>query len=525
MSKNGFNVVILKTDGSCVQQKIKSCEVVLKKNESIEKHLKKYLILSTNNEFEYIGKCEYNNKFNCHFFRLKTNSRIKNKHLINVLNIETSFNTSKKNTKNLNHITNEIWVLKSLKESKLLEHIYVRHWQSFYNKSVANKNKINESKNIQELKESQISNNKTKIPNSINESSIVKNRKSNKTKSKNNNKDKISKSSNEIEDDDDNNYQNNEDNNDDDNEDYDNEEEDNQDENNNEDNDEDNDEDNEDEDNNEDNDEENEVKEEDLENEDYEEQSNEDDDDNHDYQEDDNQYEDLRNVDLYSDNSKNRKTNKKSFSKSNKDLIKKKEEDLDIEIEKGSVVHLLKKENTLINVKSLVELRKKCLKIIQSLFTKNEKNLSREVEKGIYNYSIQKCIDREMYPSWDNKIFKEIYLGKCKSIYTNLNSKSYVKNTDLIHKVKLKEIQPDQLANLKPVEIFPEMWEHIIKENEHREKVINESMMGSATDKFVCPNKKCRARKAVYTEVQTRSADEPMTLFISCLVCGHRWRM
>ena len=42
--------------------------------------------------------------------------------------------------------------------------------------------------------------------------------------------------------------------------------------------------------------------------------------------------------------------------------------------------------------------------------------------------------------------------------------------------------------------------------------------------KTLCPNRNCRARKAIYTEVQTRSADEPMTLFITCLVCGKRWK-
>lgn len=39
-----------------------------------------------------------------------------------------------------------------------------------------------------------------------------------------------------------------------------------------------------------------------------------------------------------------------------------------------------------------------------------------------------------------------------------------------------------------------------------------------------CPN--CRHDKAAYKEVQTRSADEPATLFFKCLnvKCGHNWR-
>jgi transcription elongation factor S-II len=35
---------------------------------------------------------------------------------------------------------------------------------------------------------------------------------------------------------------------------------------------------------------------------------------------------------------------------------------------------------------------------------------------------------------------------------------------------------------------------------------------------------KCGQRKVTYTEAQTRSADEPMTLFCTCMNCGKSWR-
>lgn len=34
----------------------------------------------------------------------------------------------------------------------------------------------------------------------------------------------------------------------------------------------------------------------------------------------------------------------------------------------------------------------------------------------------------------------------------------------------------------------------------------------------------CKQKKVVYYEKQTRSADEPMTIFYSCLNCGKNWR-
>ncbi len=42
------------------------------------------------------------------------------------------------------------------------------------------------------------------------------------------------------------------------------------------------------------------------------------------------------------------------------------------------------------------------------------------------------------------------------------------------------------------------------------------------TDGFQCG--RCKQRKTVYRQAQTRSADEPMTTFVTCTNCGHKWK-
>lgn len=42
------------------------------------------------------------------------------------------------------------------------------------------------------------------------------------------------------------------------------------------------------------------------------------------------------------------------------------------------------------------------------------------------------------------------------------------------------------------------------------------------TDMFKCG--RCKQRKCTYSQLQTRSCDEPMTTFVSCTVCGNRWK-
>ncbi|KAF3817514.1 hypothetical protein GH733_012805 [Mirounga leonina] len=46
---------------------------------------------------------------------------------------------------------------------------------------------------------------------------------------------------------------------------------------------------------------------------------------------------------------------------------------------------------------------------------------------------------------------------------------------------------------------------------------------GTQTDLFTCG--KCRRKNCTYTQVQTRSSDEPMTTFVVCNECGNRWKV
>lgn len=49
-----------------------------------------------------------------------------------------------------------------------------------------------------------------------------------------------------------------------------------------------------------------------------------------------------------------------------------------------------------------------------------------------------------------------------------------------------------------------------------------ESMTGT-TDMWRCA--RCKERKCTYYQMQTRGGDEPMTTFVTCMVCGKRWKM
>ena len=70
--------------------------------------------------------------------------------------------------------------------------------------------------------------------------------------------------------------------------------------------------------------------------------------------------------------------------------------------------------------------------------------------------------------------------------------------------------------------MFPENWEELFTKKAEQDKLKYELKPEAMTTLFKC--RKCQSRETSYYEVQTRSADEPMTHFITCLKCSNRWR-
>ena len=151
------------------------------------------------------------------------------------------------------------------------------------------------------------------------------------------------------------------------------------------------------------------------------------------------------------------------------------------------------------------------------------KSLSEQVEKGIYNWTIIQADEYGIAKLWDNTKFKQIYVNKVMSIYANIKKKSYIGNKRLLNRLKDGEFKPEDLAFLDAQTMFPEHWKELIDEKYKRDKILYEVRTEHATDIYQCG--RCRKRMCTYYELQTRSADEPTTIFVTCLNCGKRWKM
>ncbi|KAL1960698.1 hypothetical protein VTO42DRAFT_6528 [Malbranchea cinnamomea] len=116
---------------------------------------------------------------------------------------------------------------------------------------------------------------------------------------------------------------------------------------------------------------------------------------------------------------------------------------------------------------------------------------------------------------------KEGYRTKIRSLYQNLRNRS---NPGLRVRVLTNEVTPDQFVRMSHDELKSDEQRELERkiQKENMDKAMVAKAEQSINSSLQCG--KCGQRKVTYTEAQTRSADEPMTLFCTCLACGKSWR-
>ena len=156
---------------------------------------------------------------------------------------------------------------------------------------------------------------------------------------------------------------------------------------------------------------------------------------------------------------------------------------------------------------------------MSSLLSEDEiKNL----ESAIFLATLHTAEKRHISKVWTYPLFTQVYSSVARTIVGNLNPTTYIQNKNLFKRFEDGELSLEEIANFGHTDLYPEIWKDSLIRQFEREKRQLEGNRSMATDQFLC--KGCKKRECTYYELQTRSADEPMTIFIQCLNCGKRWR-
>ena len=145
----------------------------------------------------------------------------------------------------------------------------------------------------------------------------------------------------------------------------------------------------------------------------------------------------------------------------------------------------------------------------------NNIEICTKLEEGIFEYSLVYAKNNNITET----LVYAIYNDKVGTIISNIDSTNTIKNEYLLNNMLTNEIDPKTVAFLSPEQMFPKNWEFYNRKMKLK-KYKEENM--ATTDTYKC--KKCHERKCRVTQLQTRSSDEPMTTFVTCLVCGFTFK-
>ena len=184
--------------------------------------------------------------------------------------------------------------------------------------------------------------------------------------------------------------------------------------------------------------------------------------------------------------------------------------------------------------------------------------VARNMERSIYNYSIKSTISvantshgtfkvpekatvtawrKALVPVWGCRVFKTKYKMKLHSLLSELRREVFIEGADehgntvktrvpgLKDLIKDNKINPKKVAECTPDELSPSgLYSQMMQKLKLRDLKREEARRQEENYNGILKCGKCKSLKTSYFQLQTRSADEPMTTFVTCKGCGHRWK-
>jgi transcription elongation factor S-II len=169
------------------------------------------------------------------------------------------------------------------------------------------------------------------------------------------------------------------------------------------------------------------------------------------------------------------------------------------------------------------EIRKWCYNKIKKIVIELDESFPEIIEKSIYNYTIKSARSKLIERSWECPRFKNLYKSNYMKVISNI---SMNKNADFVlENLKNGSFKPEEIVMMSSYDLYPELWKdslHKLLLKEERQERFDKEEHQEHSSIFKC--NKCKKHNCTYFQMQTRSADEPMTTFVTCVTCNIRWK-
>lgn len=159
-------------------------------------------------------------------------------------------------------------------------------------------------------------------------------------------------------------------------------------------------------------------------------------------------------------------------------------------------------------------------KLSELLGLPQEDSLCTDLEKCIVRHAMRRASETGQEAAWDNHKYTNIYKHKFLTIKSSIKN-----NPNLLEHLVSRKLSVIDIVDMRPEELCPTgRYAQQLEERIHKElrKEYNAQKVKNQDGFFTC--NRCKSKKTTYYQLQTRSADEPMTTFVSCLNCDKNWK-
>ena len=166
---------------------------------------------------------------------------------------------------------------------------------------------------------------------------------------------------------------------------------------------------------------------------------------------------------------------------------------------------------------------------------------AKNAEISILNWT-RECVQAmRSDPSWENKLYRQIYKQKVVHLSAELDRGPMVAADlkldgervkvelqvmpQLVRRLQTKQLDAKKLAWYDADVLWPDgPYGRMAFARQARDLQMEKAKAKEEDYSGLFKCGKCKSLKTTYYQMQTRSADEPMTSYITCTNCGHKWK-
>jgi DNA-directed RNA polymerase subunit M/transcription elongation factor TFIIS len=141
-------------------------------------------------------------------------------------------------------------------------------------------------------------------------------------------------------------------------------------------------------------------------------------------------------------------------------------------------------------------------------------SVSKEMERSLMEYTKKECMNRKIQElRWSDVRVRRLYIRKLRMLLNNISP--------LIRVMDSHDVTAERSAFVSHQDLRPDIYDPILDVMERREKfsILNYAEEEEGYEGLLkCDN--CGSKRTTYVTLQTRSADEPETIYLKCFSCG-----